>query len=146
MAGWILLDRRALHVMVFVWSNFVDGEPHFTRLTRSALNDITLTDLLSAVLPTLALLFGLRGNQMPIPVEAHFSAGSAKFAQAALSTPSTPDRSSWSRLPQASPRRARQHRWSPQHQRRQPLPSGRGPRRLRKLPSPCQSGSRLDRG
>jgi hypothetical protein len=62
-----------------------------------------------------------------------------QFAQAALSTPSTPDRSSWSRLPQASPRRARQHRSSPQHQRRQPLPSGRGARRSRRLPS-------LDRG
>jgi hypothetical protein len=77
-------------VMVFVWSNFVDGEPQFTRLTRSALNDITLTDLLSAVLPTLALLFGLRGNQMPIPVEAHFSAGSANSLKRRSAPPAPP--------------------------------------------------------
>jgi ACR3 family arsenite transporter len=86
MAGLILLAAAPCTAMVFVWSNLVDGEPHFTlyivvpvivaQLWREALLHQggpevlartlrTLSPLsLSALLLTLVLLFGLQGEQI----------------------------------------------------------------------------------
>jgi ACR3 family arsenite transporter len=47
--------------MVFVWSNLVDGEPHFT-LSQVALND---TIMVVAFAPIVALLLGLSSITVP---------------------------------------------------------------------------------
>ena len=47
--------------MVFVWSNLVDGEPHFT-LSQVALND---TIMIVAFAPLVALLLGLSSITVP---------------------------------------------------------------------------------
>ena len=47
--------------MVFVWSNLVDGEPHFT-LSQVALND---TIMVVAFAPIVGLLLGLSSISVP---------------------------------------------------------------------------------
>ena len=47
--------------MVFVWSNLVDGDPHFT-LTQVALND---TIMIVAFAPIVGLLLGLSAIVVP---------------------------------------------------------------------------------
>jgi arsenite transporter len=54
-AGLVLLAAAPCTVMVFVWSNLVEGEPHFT-LSQVALND---TIMVVAFAPIVALLLGL---------------------------------------------------------------------------------------
>ncbi len=54
-AGLILLAAAPCTAMVFVWSNLVDGEPHFT-LSQVALNDAIMV---VAFAPIVALLLGL---------------------------------------------------------------------------------------
>ena len=49
--------------MVFVWSNLVDGEPHFA-LSQVALND---TIMLVAFAPLVGLLLGLSSITVPCP-------------------------------------------------------------------------------
>ena len=60
-AGLILLAAAPCTAMVFVWSNLVDGEPHFT-LTQVALND---TIMVVAFAPIVALLLGLSSITVP---------------------------------------------------------------------------------
>jgi arsenite transporter len=55
MAGLILLAAAPCTAMVFVWSNLVDGEPHFT-LSQVALNDLIM---IVAFAPVVGLLLGL---------------------------------------------------------------------------------------
>src|ERR1700730_6594224 len=78
-AGLILLAAAPCTAMVFVWSNLVDGEPHFT-LSQVALNDTIMV---------VVLLFGLQGEQImrqpiviallavPILIQVYFNAGLA---------------------------------------------------------------------
>src|SRR5881275_2484082 len=54
-AGLILLAAAPCTAMVFVWSNLVEGEPHFT-LSQVALND---TIMVVAFAPIVGLLLGL---------------------------------------------------------------------------------------
>ena len=61
MAGLILLAAAPCTAMVFVWSNLVDGEPHFT-LSQVALND---TIMVFAFAPIVALLLGLSSITVP---------------------------------------------------------------------------------
>ena len=61
MAGLILLAAAPCTAMVFVWSNLVDGEPHFT-LSQVALND---TIMVFAFAPLVALLLGLSSITVP---------------------------------------------------------------------------------
>jgi ACR3 family arsenite transporter len=61
MAGLILLAAAPCTAMVFVWSNLVDGEPHFT-LSQIALND---TIMVVAYAPIVALLLGLSAIIVP---------------------------------------------------------------------------------
>jgi ACR3 family arsenite transporter len=61
MAGLILLAAAPCTAMVFVWSNLVDGEPHFT-LTQVALND---TIMVVAFAPIVGLLLGLSSIAVP---------------------------------------------------------------------------------
>ena len=61
MAGLILLAAAPCTAMVFVWSNLVDGEPHFT-LSQVALND---TIMVVAFAPLVALLLGLSSIAVP---------------------------------------------------------------------------------
>jgi ACR3 family arsenite transporter len=61
MAGLILLAAAPCTAMVFVWSNLVDGEPHFT-LSQVALND---TIMIFAFAPLVALLLGLSSITVP---------------------------------------------------------------------------------
>ena len=61
MAGLILLAAAPCTAMVFVWSNLVDGEPHFT-LSQVALND---TIMVVAFAPIVALLLGLSSIAVP---------------------------------------------------------------------------------
>ena len=61
MAGLILLAAAPCTAMVFVWSNLVDGEPHFT-LSQVALND---TIMVVAFAPIVALLLGLSSITVP---------------------------------------------------------------------------------
>ncbi len=61
MAGLILLAAAPCTAMVFVWSNLVDGEPHFT-LSQVALNDIIMV---FAFAPLVALLLGLSAITVP---------------------------------------------------------------------------------
>ncbi len=60
-AGLILLAAAPCTAMVFVWSNLVDGEPHFT-LSQVALND---TIMVVAFAPLVALLLGLSSIVVP---------------------------------------------------------------------------------
>jgi ACR3 family arsenite transporter len=60
-AGLILLAAAPCTAMVFVWSNLVDGEPHFT-LSQVALND---TIMIVAFAPLVALLLGLSSIIVP---------------------------------------------------------------------------------
>ena len=55
MAGLILLAAAPCTAMVFVWSNLVDGEPHFT-LSQVALNDAIM---IVAFAPLVGLLLGI---------------------------------------------------------------------------------------
>ncbi len=60
-AGLILLGAAPCTAMVFVWSNLVDGEPHFT-LSQVALND---TIMVVAFAPIVGLLLGLSSITVP---------------------------------------------------------------------------------
>src|SRR5215469_15976299 len=60
-AGLILLAAAPCTAMVFVWSNLVDGEPHFT-LSQVALND---TIMVIAFAPIVGLLLGLSSIMVP---------------------------------------------------------------------------------
>ena len=60
-AGLILLAAAPCTAMVFVWSNLVDGEPHFT-LSQVALNDAIMV---FAFAPLVALLLGLSSITVP---------------------------------------------------------------------------------
>jgi ACR3 family arsenite transporter len=60
-AGLILLAAAPCTAMVFVWSNLVDGEPHFT-LSQVALNDAIM---IVAFAPIVALLLGLSSISVP---------------------------------------------------------------------------------
>ncbi|WP_123690021.1 ACR3 family arsenite efflux transporter [Allostella humosa] len=61
MAGLILLAAAPCTAMVFVWSNLVDGEPHFT-LGQVALNDLIM---IVAFAPVVGLLLGLSSILVP---------------------------------------------------------------------------------
>ncbi|WP_211248733.1 ACR3 family arsenite efflux transporter [Acidocella facilis] len=61
MAGLILLAAAPCTAMVFVWSNLVEGEPHFT-LSQVALND---SIMIVAFAPLVALLLGLSSIIVP---------------------------------------------------------------------------------
>ena len=60
-AGLILLAAAPCTAMVFVWSNLVEGEPHFT-LSQVALND---SIMIVAFAPIVALLLGLSSIVVP---------------------------------------------------------------------------------
>ncbi|HET6375056.1 MAG TPA: arsenical-resistance protein, partial [Methylocella sp.] len=60
-AGLILLAAAPCTAMVFVWSNLVRGEPHFT-LTQVALNDAIMV---FAFAPIVGLLLGLTSITVP---------------------------------------------------------------------------------
>ncbi len=60
-AGLILLAAAPCTAMVFVWSNLVEGEPHFT-LSQVALND---TIMVVAFAPIVGLLLGLSSIVVP---------------------------------------------------------------------------------
>jgi arsenite transporter len=60
-AGLILLGAAPCTAMVFVWSNLVDGEQHFT-LSQVALND---TIMVVAFAPIVGLLLGLSSISVP---------------------------------------------------------------------------------
>jgi ACR3 family arsenite transporter len=60
-AGLILLAAAPCTAMVFVWSNLVDGEPHFT-LSQVALNDLIM---IVAFAPIVGLLLGLSAIRVP---------------------------------------------------------------------------------
>jgi arsenite transporter len=60
-AGLILLAAAPCTAMVFVWSNLVDGEPHFT-LGQVALNDAIMV---VAFAPIVGLLLGLSSITVP---------------------------------------------------------------------------------
>ena len=61
MAGLILLAAAPCTVMVFVWSNLSNGEPHFT-LSQVALNDAIMV---VAFAPIVAFLLGLSAITVP---------------------------------------------------------------------------------
>ncbi len=60
-AGLIILAAAPCTAMVFVWSNLVKGEPHFT-LSQVALNDAIMV---VAFAPIVALLLGLSAITVP---------------------------------------------------------------------------------
>src|SRR3546814_6312027 len=60
-AGLILLAAAPCTAMVFVWSNLVDGEPHFT-LSQVALND---SIMVVAFAPLVGLLLGISAITVP---------------------------------------------------------------------------------
>jgi arsenite transporter len=60
-AGLILLAAAPCTAMVFVWSNLVDGEPHFT-LSQVALNDVIMV---FAFAPLVGLLLGVASITVP---------------------------------------------------------------------------------
>ncbi|MBE9607386.1 ACR3 family arsenite efflux transporter [Acetobacteraceae bacterium H6797] len=60
-AGLILLAAAPCTAMVFVWSNLVEGEPHFT-LGQVALNDLIM---IVAFAPVVGLLLGLSAIVVP---------------------------------------------------------------------------------
>ena len=98
MAGLILLAAAPCTAMVFVWSNLVDGEPHFT-LSQVALND---TIMVVAFAPIVGLLLGLSsitralGHAVSVGRALHRRAGDRRAALAA--------RAHW--------RRAAKRRWT----------------------------------
>ena len=61
LAGLILLAAAPCTAMVFVWSNLVEGEPHFT-LSQVALNDAIM---IFAFAPLVAFLLGLSSIVVP---------------------------------------------------------------------------------
>ncbi len=61
LAGLILLAAAPCTAMVFVWSNLVEGEPHFT-LSQVALNDLIMV---VAFAPVVGLLLGLSAITVP---------------------------------------------------------------------------------
>ena len=61
LAGLILLAAAPCTAMVFVWSNLVEGEPHFT-LSQVALNDLIMV---VAFAPVVGLLLGLSSISVP---------------------------------------------------------------------------------
>jgi arsenite transporter len=61
MAGLILLAAAPCTAMVFVWSNLLDGEPHFT-LSQVAANDLIMV---IAFAPLVGLLLGLSAITVP---------------------------------------------------------------------------------
>jgi ACR3 family arsenite transporter len=60
-AGLILLAAAPCTAMVFVWSNLVDGEPHYT-LGQVALNDLLMVVLFA---PLVGLLLGVASIAVP---------------------------------------------------------------------------------
>jgi len=60
-AGLIILAAAPCTAMVFVWSNLMRGEPHFT-LSQVALNDVIM---MFAFAPIVALLLGLASITIP---------------------------------------------------------------------------------
>ena len=60
-AGLILLAAASCTAMVFVWSNLVEGEPHFT-LGQAALNN---SIMVVAFAPIVGLLLGLSSITVP---------------------------------------------------------------------------------
>lgn len=60
-AGLILLAAAPCTAMVFVWSNLVDGEPHYT-LSQVALNDLIMA---VAFAPLVGLLLGVASITVP---------------------------------------------------------------------------------
>jgi len=60
-AGLILLAAAPCTAMVFVWSNLLDGEPHFT-LSQVAVNDVIMV---FAFAPIVGLLLGLSSITVP---------------------------------------------------------------------------------
>jgi ACR3 family arsenite transporter len=60
-AGLILLAAAPCTAMVFVWSNLLDGEPHYT-LSQVALNDIIMV---FAFAPLVGLLLGVASIAVP---------------------------------------------------------------------------------
>jgi ACR3 family arsenite transporter len=60
-AGLILLAAAPCTAMVFVWSNLVEGEPHFT-LSQVALNDAIMV---VAFAPIVGLLLGISSISIP---------------------------------------------------------------------------------
>jgi ACR3 family arsenite transporter len=60
-AGLILLAAAPCTAMVFVWSNLLDGEPHFT-LSQVAVNDLVMV---VAFAPIVGLLLGLSAITVP---------------------------------------------------------------------------------
>ncbi len=60
-AGLIILAAAPCTAMVFVWSNLVEGEPHFT-LSQIALND---TIMVVAFAPIVGVLLGLSSITVP---------------------------------------------------------------------------------
>jgi ACR3 family arsenite transporter len=60
-AGLILLAAAPCTAMVFVWSNLVEGEPHYT-LSQVALNDVLMVFLFA---PLVGLLLGVASIAVP---------------------------------------------------------------------------------
>ncbi|MGO8917396.1 MAG: ACR3 family arsenite efflux transporter [Stellaceae bacterium] len=60
-AGLILLAAAPCTAMVFVWSNLLDGEPHFT-LSQVAVNDVIMV---FAFAPIVGLLLGISSITVP---------------------------------------------------------------------------------
>jgi ACR3 family arsenite transporter len=60
-AGLILLAAAPCTAMVFVWSNLVEGEPHYT-LSQVALNDVLMVFLFA---PLVGLLLGVASISVP---------------------------------------------------------------------------------
>lgn len=60
-AGLIILAAAPCTAMVFVWSQLMDGEPHFT-LTQVALNDVIM---IFSFAPIVGLLLGLSSISVP---------------------------------------------------------------------------------
>lgn len=60
-AGLIILAAAPCTAMVFVWSNLMDGEPHFT-LSQVALNDVIM---IFSFAPIVGLLLGLSSITVP---------------------------------------------------------------------------------
>jgi arsenite transporter len=60
-AGLILLAAAPCTAMVFVWSNLVEGEPHYT-LTQVALNDVLMVFLFA---PLVGVLLGVASIAVP---------------------------------------------------------------------------------
>ena len=82
--------------MVFVWSNLVDGEPHFT-LSQVALND---TIMVVAFAPIVGLLLGL--SSISVPWDTLLLSVRAVHRRAGDRRPALAPRAAW---PQAARRR-----------------------------------------